>query len=572
MAEKILNTRIQLKYDTLAKWQAGPFNGTDNTKWLKAGELAIVTLAPNKETNATNKAGQHPLLFKVGTGAHKFDDLPWASALAADVYDWAKKPEAEFITWVNSIVTHPTIPDGFTIAVNVTGDDVVEADLKGGKNSVSGTITHAKKGPTNGYTGGQTAATAEAFGESVTIKVPQLAVDAYGHVNSAADVEYKVSIPAAPEIPKITITDDGEAEVPTAATVNVYKNLTANGHALTEELVEVATAKGVADALAAAQKYADANDKDTNTAHTHSDGIGVKVTGNGGIDGDVKIDLDIKFNPDLVEKNSTKYLQILDNTNNNVIAEFDATNFIKDGFLQSVTKSATDNTITFTWNTDAGIDTTTIDIDELVEVYTAGDGIDITNYVVKIKDSGVTTAKIADKAVTEAKLAEAVTTKLNKTWEEVGVAQNLINGLDVTDITGFGAGKTLKTLTETDGKIAATFQDIAITESQITDLKDYALKSELPTVNDGKFTVSGTGYLTGTGSMTANQAGNSTANIDISNDAKEKIDGAVQSVTAGVGIKATRTGNDVHLDIVGKDETDEDGNTVVFILNCGGAE
>ena len=44
-----------------------------------------------------------------------------------------------------------------------------------------------------------------------------------------------------------------------------------------------------------------------------------------------------------------------------------------------------------------------------------------------------------------------------------------IGTLDVSDITGFGQGKTLKTLTETDGKIAATFQDIKITKSQVSD-------------------------------------------------------------------------------------------------------
>ena len=44
-----------------------------------------------------------------------------------------------------------------------------------------------------------------------------------------------------------------------------------------------------------------------------------------------------------------------------------------------------------------------------------------------------------------------------------------INALDVSNISGFGAGKTLATLTETDGKIAATFQDISITKSQISD-------------------------------------------------------------------------------------------------------
>ena len=44
-----------------------------------------------------------------------------------------------------------------------------------------------------------------------------------------------------------------------------------------------------------------------------------------------------------------------------------------------------------------------------------------------------------------------------------------INDLDVSNITGFGAGKTLASLSETNGKIAATFQDIAITKTQVSD-------------------------------------------------------------------------------------------------------
>lgn len=51
----------------------------------------------------------------------------------------------------------------------------------------------------------------------------------------------------------------------------------------------------------------------------------------------------------------------------------------------------------------------------------------------------------------------------------VSTVTNAINALDVSNITGFGAGKTLATLTETDGKIAATFQDISITKSQVSD-------------------------------------------------------------------------------------------------------
>lgn len=43
-----------------------------------------------------------------------------------------------------------------------------------------------------------------------------------------------------------------------------------------------------------------------------------------------------------------------------------------------------------------------------------------------------------------------------------------LDTLDVSDISGFGADKTLATLTETDGKIAATFQDIAINGGKVT--------------------------------------------------------------------------------------------------------
>lgn len=51
----------------------------------------------------------------------------------------------------------------------------------------------------------------------------------------------------------------------------------------------------------------------------------------------------------------------------------------------------------------------------------------------------------------------------------VSTVTNAINALDVSDISGFGAGKTLATLTETNGKIGATFQDISITKSQVSD-------------------------------------------------------------------------------------------------------
>lgn len=51
----------------------------------------------------------------------------------------------------------------------------------------------------------------------------------------------------------------------------------------------------------------------------------------------------------------------------------------------------------------------------------------------------------------------------------VATVTNAINALDVTDISGFGTGKTLATLKEENGKVSATFQDISITKSQVSD-------------------------------------------------------------------------------------------------------
>lgn len=81
-----IKTRILLRYDSLTNWTA-----TDPV--LKAGEIALVTTGPAKDTGAVTPDGgaQHPLLMKVGDGTHKFSELTWSSALAADVYAWAKQ-------------------------------------------------------------------------------------------------------------------------------------------------------------------------------------------------------------------------------------------------------------------------------------------------------------------------------------------------------------------------------------------------------------------------------------------------------------------------------------------------
>lgn len=102
MAEKILNTRIQLKYDTWDNWQKTDVANKGGNLVLKAGEVAVTVIASGKSDFTTPPT----VMFKVGDGTSKFSALPWASGLAADVYAWAKKAAPDY----NDLTNKPTIP------------------------------------------------------------------------------------------------------------------------------------------------------------------------------------------------------------------------------------------------------------------------------------------------------------------------------------------------------------------------------------------------------------------------------------------------------------------------------
>ena len=75
---KQINTRILLKYDSYENWMASSFI-------LKKGEAAICEMK-----NTVDQSAAPTILVKFGDGSHSFSQLPWSSALAADVYAWAK--------------------------------------------------------------------------------------------------------------------------------------------------------------------------------------------------------------------------------------------------------------------------------------------------------------------------------------------------------------------------------------------------------------------------------------------------------------------------------------------------
>lgn len=128
------NTRIQNKYDTYAQWTA-------NNIIPKQGELCVVVVPASSGVIPQEPA----VLFKVGDGTSHFNDLPFITAKAGDIYAWAKaenKPTyaaseiqnlAEFIKQQDTdtqykIEASVENPRQFVLYVKSTGGDFVAQD------------------------------------------------------------------------------------------------------------------------------------------------------------------------------------------------------------------------------------------------------------------------------------------------------------------------------------------------------------------------------------------------------------------------------------------------------------
>lgn len=120
MAEKVLKTKIQLRYDEFTNW-------TTNNPFLKKGEIAV-TVIPAAATN-TGDVIPPAIMFKVGNGEEgdvsKFNSLPWASALAADVHPWAKAKTAPVIGDGKITIKQAGVEKG-SFTVNQSGPTTIE--------------------------------------------------------------------------------------------------------------------------------------------------------------------------------------------------------------------------------------------------------------------------------------------------------------------------------------------------------------------------------------------------------------------------------------------------------------
>lgn len=246
--EKIINTRIQLKYDTLENWNA------NSSLILRKGEVGICAIPTSTSHLQTTPPA---IMFKVGDGVvdaqgvitgTQFKDLPWASALAADVYAWAKKSvpnvndfgdiiaaAREGLISADSVVK--TL-NGLKGAITLEGDSHITVTTGTDKVTFAFTMTDAEKAALdsgitstlvkkyNEYDGKITAVTTTANNA-----LPQATFDTFKTENTAAiEAAKKVGTDAADALSAYQTSNDD------AVAGKVDKTTTINGHALSDNI------------------------------------------------------------------------------------------------------------------------------------------------------------------------------------------------------------------------------------------------------------------------------------------------------------------------------------------------
>lgn len=523
MAEKLLKTRIQLKYDTLANWQASELA-------LKKGEIAIAEI----ETADPAKKENPPVMFKVGVdGVKTFKDLNWASALAADVYGWAKA------------ATKPSYTPA-EVGADVAGAAATaEANAKAYVDEQIGAIPPAAEYTLEtGATDGSLVLKKDgvAVGDPAVVKGwAELLAKAQQGVNDAATAQ------AAAEAAQ-TAAETAQAAAETAQA------------AATKAQGDIDAYKTSNDAaLAAVKKTADA-------AQTSAQ-VDAKISAhNSAADAHSDIRQSVTALAEKVSGRATAYVY-----KNKSDAAYTTAIGKAGSFVVGDTIYFTDTDILDEWVTKVNAAVPYYEFQEIETEKPSFDGYvkgtELTADKIVLGNGGSNIKASTVGVATAVAAADEANLPTNKAVADYVAAE--IGKLDV-EATAVGAGETIKSISETDGKITVEKQAIAIKQSQVAGLADALAGKQAAITAENKLSadlVDGLGAAARKGvaeTVTAEGADLPTAKAVADYVAAQgftKNVGTVTSVAAGVGLKVTGTAS-VNPTI----EIDEE---VEFILDCG---
>ena len=125
---KVLQTRLKLKIDTLAKWQ----EVWETFVPLKGEKILFQIPSGTAQTVEGNGITTPQVISKTGDGSTSLKNLPWDSALAADVAAWAKPGNKDYVD-VSDLkdrvddLEENLVPDHRTLTINGIAYDPVGA-------------------------------------------------------------------------------------------------------------------------------------------------------------------------------------------------------------------------------------------------------------------------------------------------------------------------------------------------------------------------------------------------------------------------------------------------------------
>lgn len=640
--EKIINTRIQLKYDTLANWNA------NSSLILKKGEVGICAIPTAPTTDPDKKLQVIPpaIMFKVGDGVTPFGTLNWASALAADVYAWAKKDVPDVtdfqdiidaarkglisadsvVKTLNNLKGDVTIINGDHTKVNTTVDNTIAVNLDltpDESNALSSGITSTKVETYDGYSAKITAAQtkadkgvedAAAAKKVADAALPSATFNEFKTTNTAAIADAKAAGTTAQSaaeaaqttanaaLPKTdfdefkttntsAIAEAKKAGTDAATALDTYKTsndaaVAANATAISnlqEAMKSGITFKGKVDSKPAVTNYVNGDliivgtkeyilydngtskewielgDEGSHLTKTTADTYYVPLT---------RTIAGKKLEANISAADMRTALNVADGATNVIESTVSGWGFTKNkGTVTSIKMNGAAKTVATDGSVDLGtiitehqslegkqdkITTTnklSVDlVSGLATIATSGSYNDLTdkplidnnNQTIKV---GTTTFDAND--VVEIKGSTNVSVAADKTTKTITITgksddaintliTNKINDLDGVITGTAGQGKTLTALTQTNGKVSATFSDISITASQVSDF-------------------------------------NTKVDARIGNHSGVDKTGTVTSVSAGTGLKITGTASVAPKVEINNYDKDTNPDGVVFVFNCGSA-
>ncbi len=244
MAEKILNTRILNKIDTLENWNS-------STLPLKKGELALATVAASAGTGLTEPV----VMVKIGEdGIKTFKDLPWNFyAKAADVLA-ACKTEAGLTDFVNNVIANAGIASDEAMNALANRVTTVENDLNTASTGLKARMTAVEGlvGDTAVATQISNAIAALKLGETYAAKV---------HTHTKSDITDFAHTHAISEITELQTKLDEAKKAGTDANTALEAYKVTNDAAVSANTDAIAAINNeTTGILAKAKTYADGKD------------------------------------------------------------------------------------------------------------------------------------------------------------------------------------------------------------------------------------------------------------------------------------------------------------------------